>query len=344
MIGEYLNTLYVMREQAYVHLDHDALIVEVEGEKAMQVPILHLGGLTTFGNVLVSPAVVQRFCKEGRSVVYLSRSGRFVGRVVGPTTGNVLLRQAQYRVVDDEARCEQLSRAIVAGKLQNSRAMLQRSARDSLTKQARERFTATSDLLGQLVVRLQAARDRDEIRGIEGEGAREVFAVFDRMFTQSRDEFRVTRRTRRPPLDRTNALLSFLYALLTSDCTGALESVGLDPQAGFFHALRPGKPALTLDLMEEMRPILGDRLAVTLVNRSQVTADSFESRSDGSVSLTEEGRKAVVIAYQERKADQVSHPVLNRKLPLGLVPHIQARLLARLLRGDLESYVPFRLR
>ncbi len=344
MIGEYLNTLYVMRDQAYVRLDHDTLVIEVEGEKEMQVPVLHLGGLTTFGNVLISPAVVQRFCQDGRSVVHLSRSGRFVGRIAGPTSGNVLLRQAQYRAVDDEDMCVFLARTFVAGKLQNSRSLLQRSARDLPTEQARTRIAAAADHLGQLITRLPKASHRNEIRGIEGEGAREVFGVFDLMLTRTRDEFRVTGRTRRPPLDRSNALLSFFYALLASDCTGALESVGLDPQAGFLHALRPGKPALTLDIMEEMRPILGDRLAITLVNRGQIRSNHFESRSDGSVSLTEEGRRAAVLAYQARKADEVPHPVLNRKLPIGIVPHMQARLLARLLRGDLETYAPFRLK
>lgn len=344
MIGEYLNTMYVMRDQAFVRLDHDTLVIEVDGEKAAQVPILHLGGLTTFGNVLVSPAVVRRFCEDGRSVVYLSRSGRFVGRVMGPTTGNVLLRQAQYRAVGDETTCASIARTIIAGKLQNSRSMLQRSARDSARQSWRTELTTAADLLGSLVTRLQATNSLDEMRGIEGEGARAVFAVFDRMFTRRRDDFRMTKRTRRPPLDRANALISFLYALLANDCTGALESVGLDPQAGFLHVLRPGRPALALDLMEELRPVLADRLVVTLVNRGQVTPDHFETRLDGSVSLTEDGRKAVVIAYQERKADEVPHALLERKLPLGLVPHMQARLLARLLRGDLELYVPFRMR
>jgi CRISPR-associated protein Cas1 len=344
VIKEYLNTLYVMHDQARVRLDHDTLVVEVDEEKALQVPILHLSGLTTFGNVLVSPGVVQRFCEDGRAIVFLSRSGRFVGRVFGPVSGNVLLRQAQYRTVDDEAACISIARAIVAGKLQNSRSMLQRSARDSAKKRPGERLSEAANLLGQLIVRLPTATELNEIRGIEGEGARAVFAVFDHMFTREREAFLVAGRTRRPPLDRTNALLSFLFALIASDCTAALESVGLDPQAGFLHALRPGKPALTLDLMEEMRPILGDRLAVTLVNRGQINPDHFVLRQGGSVSLRDDGRKAAVIAYQTRKADEVPHPVLNRKIPLGLVPHVQARMLARQVRGDLESYVPFRLR
>mgnify|MGYP000962555425 CR=1 FL=1 len=344
MITELLNTLYVMKDQARVHLDHDTVVVEVEREKALQVPILHLGGLTTLGNVLISPAVVQRFCEDGRAITFLSRSGRFVGRVVGPVAGNVLLRQAQYRAVDDIDLCLVVARAIVAGKLQNARSMLQRSARDVSGGHAGDRLTRCADHLAQLILSLPAVTDLNEIRGIEGEGAREVLAVFDRMFTKRRDEFLVRARTRRPPLDRTNALLSFLYALLATDCVAAAESVGLDPQAGFLHALRPGKPALALDLMEELRPVLGDRLAVTLVNRGQILPSHFDCRQGGSVSLTEDGRKIVVVAYQERKQDEIKHPVLNRQVPLGLVPHVQARLLARLLRGDLDAYAPFRLR
>lgn len=343
MISQLLNTLYVMQEQARVRLDHDTVVVDVEDEKALQVPLLHLGGLVTFGNVLVSPKVIERFCEDGRSIVYMSYSGRFIGRVYGPTAGNVLLRQAQYRAVDDQPTCLTLAKSFAAGKLQNQRSMLQRSARDAKTKEARDHLLAAAENAGRSVVQLEGAASVDEVRGIEGGAARAVFAVFDRMFTRERDAFRVGGRSRRPPLDRTNAVLSFLYALLASDCGAALESVGLDPQAGFLHALRPGKPALTLDLMEELRPILADRLTVTLVNRGQLEEDDFVIRDGGAVHLSDEARKRVIVAYQKRKSDEVQHPALNRQLPFGLVAHVQARLLARLLRGDLHSYVPFRL-
>lgn len=344
MISEFLNTLYVMQDGARVRLDHDSLRVEVEGEQALQVPILHLGGLCVFGSVSVSSGVIRRFCEDGRGITFMSRSGSFVGRVVGPVSGNVLLRQAQYRAIDDADLCRSIARAVVAGKLQNSRSLLQRSVRDASQKRSVERLQAAVDALATSIGTLPDTNDIDAMRGIEGEGARKVFSVFDLMFTRQRDDFRVVGRTRRPPLDRTNALLSFFFALLAKDCTGALEAAGLDPQAGFFHTLRPGRPALSLDLMEEMRPVLGDRLVVTLVNRAQVTADHFTTRPGGSVSLTDAGRKAAVVAYQSRKADEVMHSVLNRKVPLGLVPHVQARMLARMLRGDLDAYVPFRMK
>lgn len=342
MIAEYLNTLYVMRDAATVRLDHETIRVDAERECLLHVPVLHLGCLVVFGNVYVTPAVMRRFAGEGKPIVYLSRSGRFVARVEGPVSGNVLLRQSQYRAMDDSVITAALARSFVAGKVQNSRCMLQRSARDA-DRGRREAFQPAIDVLAVGLGRLDGCGDLDVIRGIEGECARRVFDVFGMLFTQQRADFAMQGRNRRPPRDRTNALLSFLYALLASDCSAALEATGFDPQAGYLHALRPGRPSLTLDLMEELRPVLGDRLAVTLVNRSQVTPGDFECRVGGSVSLNEGGRKKVIVAYQTRKADKVRHRLLKRKVPLGLVPHLQARLLARVLRGDLDAYPAFKM-
>jgi CRISPR-associated protein Cas1 len=315
-----------------------------EDEPDLQVPLIHLSGLVVFGDVLVTPAVVARFMEDGRSIVFLSRSGRFVGRMHGPTTGNVLLRQAQYRSIDDQTVALRLARDFVAGKVQNSRDMVLRRARDTRRPSSSTRLRAVATDLATMLPALIEAPSLDAIRGIEGEAARAVFGVFNELLTSSRETFAIDHRTRRPPLDRTNCLLSFLYALLRADCSAALEAVGLDPQAGFLHALRPGRPALALDLMEEFRPVLGDRLALTLINREQIDHDDFEVRRNGAVSLTDEGRKKVVVAYQKRKADEVPHAVLKQDVPLGLVPHLQARLIARFLRGDVPAYVPFRLK
>jgi CRISP-associated protein Cas1 len=340
--GEYLNTLYVTRDAASVRLDHDTLRVDAEGDCLLHMPLLHLGCLIVFGNVYVTPALMRRFAEDGKPIVYLSRAGRFVARVEGPVSGNVLLRQSQYRAMDDAAATAMLARSFVAGKIQNSRGFLQRSSRDADAKR-RQALRPAIESLGDALARVDACSDLNTIRGVEGECARKVFNVFGALLTKQRDEFEMSGRTRRPPLDRTNALLSFLYALLASDCSAALEAVGLDPQAGYLHALRPGRPALTLDLMEELRPVLGDRLAVTLVNRCQIAPDDFATRPGGAVWLNDEGRKKVLVAYQTRKADEVSHRMLKRKVPLGLVPHLQARLLARVLRGDIEAYPAFRM-
>lgn len=342
MTAEYLNTLYVTRDAASVRLDHDTLRVDAEGDCLLHLPLLHLGSLVVFGNVYVTPALMRRFAGEGKSIVYLTRSGRFAARVEGPVNGNVLLRQSQYRAVDDAVMTAALARSFVAGKIQNSRSLLQRSSRDADSKRRRLLGPAI-DALADALCRLDGCDELDVIRGIEGECARRVFGAFGALLTQQRADFEMVGRSRRPPRDRTNALLSFLYALLASDCSAALEAVGLDPQAGYLHALRPGRPALTLDLMEELRPILGDRLAVTLVNRCQLGPGDFSARPGGAVWLSDEGRKKVLVAYQTRKADEVAHRLLKRKVPLGLVPHLQARLLARVLRGDLEAYPAFRM-
>lgn len=336
-----LNTLYIMTEGSYVHLDHETLKVEVEGETKLQVPLHHLGGVVCFGNVLMSPALVHRCAEDGRSVVLLNRNGRFKARIEGPVSGNVLLRRAQHLALSDSLKPASIARNIVAGKIQNTRQIVLRGARESVTPEEGNRLEDTAKQLANILSRLGASRDLDEIRGLEGEAARAYFDVLDSMVREQRDSFRMNGRSRRPPRDRLNALLSFLYALLLNDCVSAAEGVGLDPQVGFLHALRPGRPALGLDLMEELRSVLADRLVLTLINRRQVTEKDFMDRPGGAVHLTDDGRKEVVVAYQKRKQDEVQHPILGQKVPLGLVPHLQARFLARYLRGDLEEYPPF---
>lgn len=336
-----LNTLYLTTEGAYLRLDHDTLRIEVERETKLQVPIHHLGGIVCFGDVLVSPAALARCAQDGRFVVFLDRNGRFQARVEGPVSGNVLLRCAQYAAMRDQATTLTIARNVVGGKIQNSRQIVLRAARETDQPDDGNALRQTAEALANVLGRVPLSEDLDHLRGLEGEAARHYFSTFDRMVREDRPTFTMNGRNRRPPTDPVNALLSFLYALLMNDCVAALEGVGLDPQMGFLHALRPGRAALALDLMEELRSVFADRLALTLINRKQVAANQFHARPGGAVHLEDAARKEVIVAYQKRKQEEITHPVLNQKMPLGLVPHVQARLLARVLRGDLEAYPPF---
>ena len=336
-----LNTLFVTTPGTYLHLDHETVKLEKDGSVLAQLPIIHFASVVCIGEVMVSPAAMMRFSSEGRTITFLDRNGRFAARVEGPVSGNILLRKAQFDTLSKPEACLEIARGIVTGKIVNCRNILLRAARESPESTDVESFQIAATALKENLGTLRNASDLDMIRGIEGGAARTHFSVFDRMIKANENDFFLSERSRRPPRDRMNALLSFLYTLLVHDYVSAAEGVGLDPQAGYLHSLRPGRPALALDLMEEMRPLLPDRLAISLVNLRQVTADDFEERQGGSVYLNDKGRKKVVIAYQKRKQDEVSHPLLKEKLPFGLVPHIQARIFARFLRGDIQEYVPY---
>ncbi|OBS31726.1 subtype I-C CRISPR-associated endonuclease Cas1 [Tepidimonas fonticaldi] len=331
-----------MTPQSYVHLENGTVRIDVEREKRLQVPLHHLAGLVTFGNVMISPALMHRLGDEGKSLVLLDEHGRFKARLEGPVSGNILLRQAQHRAANDSKATLELARACVAGKLKNSRTILQRGARESADPDEAAPLTRAADNLAASLRAAAGATSLDELRGIEGEAARGYFAALNLVVKpQARQTFTLNGRTRRPPLDRFNALLSFLYALLMNDCRSALESVGLDPQLGYLHAVRPGRAALALDLQEEFRAFLADRLALTLINRGQLNADDFETREGGAVLLGDRGRRLVVAAWQERKKEEVTHPLLDAKMPIGLLPLVQARLLARAIRGDMPGYLPY---
>ena len=338
---ELLNVLYVQTQDALLRLDHDAVRVEVERDLKLRAPLLRLGAIVMFGQVSITTALLQRCAEDGRSVVWLDRRGRFRARVEGLTRGNVLLRRAQHLALSDRVRATSLSRQIVAAKIQNSRQLLLRGARDAATEEDRAAIATAAGQLASILVRVRDTVHLDMLRGFEGDAARTYFSVFSLLVRAERDVFGPYGRTRRPPRDRVNAVLSFLYALVRAECTAALESVGLDPQVGFLHTLRPGRPSLALDLMEELRAPVADRLALALVNRRQLQADHFELLPGSAVQLTETGRKIVLTAYQQRKEEQVEHRVLREKIPYGLVPHIQSRLLARHLRGDIKEYPPF---
>jgi len=343
-VKELLNTLFVTSPYAYLRLDHDTVRVEVERELRLQAPLLKLSAIVVFGDTMISPALLHRCADDHRSVVFLDAQGRFKARLEGPTGGNVLLRRAQHLALSDETRRTTIARNILAGKLRNSRQLVLRSARESADWSDRAELQDTARALDAVLGRLPGREHVDLLRGDEGEAGRLYFSSFDRMVRSDRETFRFVRRTRRPPRDPLNAVLSFLYTLLRGDCTAALEGVGLDPQVGYLHSLRPGRPALALDLMEELRPVMADRLALSLINLRQLQASDFETFPGGAVYLNETGRKTVLIAYQKRKEQEVDHRVIGKKAPLGLVPHLQARLLARHLRDDLDYYLPFLMR
>lgn len=338
-----LNTLYIMTPGAYAHLENDTLRIDVEREKKMQVPLHHLGSVVCFGDVMLTPSLMHRLADDGKTLVLLDRNGCFKARLEGAVSGNILLRQAQHRNAADPGFALETARAVIAGKIRNARQILLRGARETADEGDRNVLSDAAEALGHSVRNLPFATDVEILRGLEGDAAKRYFAAFTHLVRpDARESFALEGRTRRPPRDRMNALLSFLYAMLMNDCRSALESVGLDPQLGFLHTVRPGRAALALDLMEEFRAVLADRLALTLVNRGQIAAGDFSQREGGAVMLEGDARKAVVIAYQERKQEEITHPLLESKTPLGLLPQLQARLMARAIRGELpEGYLPF---
>lgn len=340
-----LNTLYVTTGGAYLHLDNDTVRVEVERETRLRVPLHHLGGIVGFGDVLISPALIGRCAESGIGMALLDRNGRFRARIEGPTSGNVLLRKAQFDAHASPSATLALARQMVLGKLKNGRAVLQRGAREAKSEDDRATLNAAVNKIDASLRAVVVADTADVLRGVEGEAARTYFSVFGRLIRPDlREHFALNGRSRRPPRDAINALLSFLYTLLTHDCRAALETVGLDPQVGFLHALRPGRPALALDLVEEFRAILADRVALTLVNRGQIKPDDFRRTEGGAVLLEGDARRSVAVAWQEKKQETLRHPLLDAEVPLGLLPQIQARLLARTLCGEVEAYLPFQAR
>jgi CRISPR-associated protein Cas1 len=341
---QFLNTLYVGTEGAHARLENDQVRVEREGEKLIQVPLHHLGTIVLFGTCTASSSLMMRCADDGRSFVLLDRGGRFRARIQGKTSGNVLLRKAHYDRQADPAFRLQISKEFVAGKLQNARQVLLRGARDLDAARKSDSAAAVRDAAEDhavAILSLPECETEDEVRGTEGMAAQSYFGVIDSMITSQRTDFRFDGRSRRPPLDRTNCIMSFLYSLATSDCVSALEGVGLDPQFGFLHVLRPGRPALALDLLEEFRSIFLDRLALSMINRKQIQASDFELREGGAVLLNEDGRKKVLSEFQRRKQVEVRHRLFEEPVPVGLLAHVQARLLARVIRGDVAHYQPY---
>lgn len=337
-----LNTLYITSENACLKKDGENLVVEIEGAERARAPLHMLASLVTFGAIFISPALIGACARAGISLVLLDRVGRFEARIEGPVSGNVLLRRAQYVAADAPLN---IVRSLVIGKVANQRAVLMRALRDygaEYTSDTRAGLEAATHRMARIARQAEFGDETtDTLRGLEGEAASLYFGCFDALIRVPEPEMHFNGRSRRPPLDAVNALLSFLYTLLTHECRSALESVGLDPAVGFLHRDRPGRPSLALDLMEEMRPVLADRLALSLINRRQVGPIDFETREGGAIMMSDEARRTVLTAWQARKRDERRHAFLDEVVPLGLVPWVQALLLARHLRGDLDAYPPW---
>lgn len=339
-----LNTLFVTTPDSYVHLENDTVRLEIEQETRLRVPLHHLGAVVCFGNIRISLPLMHRLADDGIALVLLDDHGRFKARLEGAVSGNVLLRRAQHQRSMDQAFTVEVARNCIAGKIRNCRQVLLRGARESKSDEDSSALSRAANDLAAALRTLPGTTSLDALRGIEGEAARQYFSGLNLLVRpDARGTFKMDGRTRRPPRDRMNALLSFIYALLMNDCRSAVEATGLDPQVGFLHVLRPGRAALALDLMEEFR-FLADRLALTLINRQQVAEKDFIAREGGAVLLSGDARKTVLVAYQERKQETLTHPLLTDAVTVGLLPHIQARLLARTIRGDIDTYIPFFLK
>lgn len=337
----HLNTLFVTTQGAYLAKEGETVVVRVEKETRLRVPIHTLGGIVCFGQVGCSPYLMG-FCAERNvAISFLSERGRFLARVQGSVSGNVLLRREQYRRADDEKGSADIARAVLTGKFSNARTVLRRAIRDHPEKLNAEKVQESVTRLTDALERIQVGLPLNSARGVEGEAANAYFSVFDHLILVQKDDFVFRERNRRPPLDPVNCLLSFIYTLLMHDVRSGLESVGLDPAVGYLHRDRPGRPSLALDMMEEFRPFLADRLALSLINLNQVQKKGFKIMENGAVLMEDETRKTVLVAYQKRKQDEILHPFLEEKVTIGLLFHLQALLLARCIRGDLDGYPPF---
>lgn len=342
MTHQLLNTLFVQTQGAYIHIKDDTLRVQIEGKTGLRMPFHHLGGAVVFGNVLLSPFLIHRFADDGRFIAWFTEFGRFKARMNPPTSGNVLLRSAQHEAATNTEGQLYLARQFVRGKLHNARQVLLRGRRS--VDAPSSKLDECIGSMESLVREIENVDDLPALRGMEGRAAVIYFRGLRTLLRVSDPQIHWKKRTRRPPRDRFNAVLSFAYSLLINDCVAACEGVGLDPQIGFLHVMRPGRPALALDLAEEFRPLFGDRFVMALFNRKQLQARDFIERPGGSFELTEGGRRTFLENYQRRKQDEITHPLLKQRVGLGLLPHIQARLLARYIRGDASDYVPYVVR
>lgn len=338
---QHLNTLFVTTQGSYLRKDGQAVDVRVEKQSKLRVPLHNLEGIVGFGQVSMSPALMGACAEAGVSISFMTENGRFQASVHGRSGGNVLLRREQYRIADDVDRCLTIAKAIVCGKIANARTVLRRAARDSNDETKNEQFDRIAKKLTASLHEVGNATALDQLRGIEGDASKLYFSVLNSLVNVSAKEFEFKKRSRRPPLDPINALLSFAYTLLAHDIRSACESTGLDVQVGFLHRDRPGRPSMALDLMEEFRTFLADRMVLSLINRQQIQAKDFVLRESGAVHLSEAGRKAFLVSWQQRKQETITHPFLNEKTTVGLLMLLQARLMARCLRGDLDTYPPF---
>lgn len=336
-----LNTLFVTTSEAYMSRDGENVVVKIEDKERFRIPIHNLEGIVCFGFMGASPSLMSLCSERKVALSFISESGRFLGRITGPVSGNVLLRRKQYRVADNSDSCLKISQLFVAGKIANSKTVLQRAVRDHSQN-------INLVVLGKAISKLTFKQkqvlnsgSQNILRGYEGESAMTYFSVFDQLILHQKENFKMEGRNRRPPKDNVNALLSFIYTLLMHEVRAALESVGLDPYVGFFHVERPGRQSLALDMMEEFRPFLADRLVLSLINRKQIAPNGFIKQPSGGIIMDNATRKEVITAWQKRKQEEITHPFIEEKVPIGLLPYCQALLMARYLRGDLDNYPVF---
>ncbi len=337
------NVLYITTPEAYLSLDGETVVVKKDETTSTRLPLHNIENIVCFTWQGASPALMSACAERNIGLCFLTPNGRFQGRITGRVKGNVLLRKRQFEWSEKEAQSVSIAQSFLLGKISNCRKVLERAIRDHamLLTERVEALTGASNFLKETVKAIPQCKSTADLMGFEGSAAKVYFGVFDHLILQQRGDFFFKERNRRPPLDNMNSLLSFLYTLLTNESASALETVGLDPYIGFLHQDRPGRPSLALDLMEELRPVLVDRLALSLVNRKQITGKGFAQKESGGILMDDETRKAVITAWQERKKEELMHPYLKEKVPYGLLPHVQAMLLARHLRGDLDAYPPF---
>lgn len=336
-----LNTLFVTTPDVYLSLDGENVVVKLEEKVLRRMPLHNLESVCTFGYAGVSPALMGACAERNVAITFMTRNGRFLARVIGEDRGNVVLRKELYRISDNERRSAVVARNFILGKIYNSKWIVERAIRDYSLRLDAERLKQVSLSLSESMKLVRTVEDLEVLRGLEGAAAAQYYSVFDDLILQQKDEFQFHGRSRRPPLDAVNALLSFLYTMLSNDMKAALEAVGLDAYVGFMHRDRPGRASLALDVMEELRGVMVDRLALSLINKKIIHGGGFYQKENGAVIMDDDTRKQVLQAWQERKQDAILHPYLNEKISWGLVPYAQALLLARFIRGDLDEYPPF---
>jgi len=336
-----LNTLYVTSPDSYLGLDGENVVVYRDEKEVIRLPLHNLEGITAFGYTGASPALMGACAQRNISLCFLTQHGRFLARVTGAVRGNVTLRKTQYLLSQGKDTSAAVARNMIIGKLFNTRWVIERATRDYTLRLDVEKLKRASAFIQNAILQVKECSDLDGLRGLEGEAASVYFSVFDDLILQQKAAFHFESRNRRPPMDNVNALLSFVYTLLAGDMAAALETVGLDPYVGFLHRDRPGRPSLALDMMEELRPICADRFVLSLINRREISQNGFSAQENGAVVMEDDTRKAVLTAWQARKQETITHPYLEEKIPWGLVPYVQALLLARFLRGDIEAYPPF---
>jgi len=336
-----LNTLYVTSPNTYLSLDGENIVILKEQIEISRIPLHNLEGIVAFGYTGASPALMGACAKHNIALSFMKQSGRFLARVVGEVRGNVTLRKAQYRLSDSNEESNKIARNFILGKIYNARWVIERATRDYAIRLDVNKLKGVSKTLANSLKLVEQSGDLDQLRGYEGEAASQYFSVFDDLILQQKESFYFHCRNKRPPLDNVNAMLSFVYTLLAHDVAAALETVGLDPYVGFLHRDRPGRVSLALDMMEELRSVYADRFVISLINKREVNSKGFTQKENGAVNMDDDTRKAILKSWQSKKQEKITHPFLQEKLEWGLVPYVQAMLLGRFIRGDLDGYPPF---